>query len=51
MAEEKKPETVKKFRFSRLWCSELGAFKPGDEIALSADIAKSLAKEGMGEIL
>lgn len=50
MPEEKKEPKTLKIKFSRLWCSELGTFPAGSEAELDAAIAKSLAKEGMGEL-
>lgn len=50
MAEEKKETKTLKIKFARQWCSELGTFAPGTVAELDAAIAKSLVKEGMGEL-
>lgn len=48
---EAKPGDLVKFRFSKIWSGDRGAFYPGDEADLPNEIAESLFLEDMGEIV
>lgn len=45
------PAALVKFRFSRIWSGDRGAFFPGAVAELPREIAESLYLEEMGEIV